>query len=713
MLPVVLAVVAGWMPIPAAAVDGGGDAGASSTHYAESLAHAADPNEFVPGGRVQVGYQPRAGLRRQIDGAPERALPGGRLSGLQMLSGGAGRGHATPRAMSARPAGPAGQDPPAVDGPVVVEPQPSETPGPIPSDGTGDPAVVAEPVPVIAPGSLQRQVIGFLPYWELNDPALTLRYDLLSTIAYFSVGVDSMGNLIRTNTDGSASTGWAGWTSSRMTTIIESAHAAGVRVALTLTLFAWSSSDAARQAAVLGSESARQNLADQTAAAVRDRGADGVNVDMEPIASGNAANFAAFIRQLRASLDAIAPGYEITVDTTGEINNYPLEDLVAPGAADAIFIMGYDYRGSSSTSAGSIAPIAGPAYDLTETLNAFLARVPADRLILGLPYYGRAWSTVSDAPNAKNQSGTQYGGSVAAIYNTAASLAADNGRRYDALEQSAWTAYTRETCTTTYGCVTSWRELYYDDAESLGAKYDLVNQRGLRGTGMWALGYDGRRPELWQALASHFTTPGSVPAEGPVLALTASQPVITWGDAVTLQADFGSLGAGRIISFQASRDGFTFNDIGSQVADVLGRASMDYRPSDNRYYRAVFQGAADLAPRQSTDVRVVVRQIALLRPLLPGTVKVVQADRTITFSTTVRPSRPELPVPIVRYVLFQLTGRTWTQVATADVVADGAGIATWPVTFSGRAAWYVRSMAIPNPVNANSSWSAPQRYDSR
>jgi hypothetical protein len=31
-------------------------------------------------------------------------------------------------------------------------------------------------------------------------------------------------------------------------------------------------------------------------------------------------------------------------------------------------------------------------------------------------------------------------------------------------------------------------ELYYDDAGSLGLKYDLVNGRGLRGTGMWARG---------------------------------------------------------------------------------------------------------------------------------------------------------------------------------------------------------------------------------
>jgi hypothetical protein len=32
--------------------------------------------------------------------------------------------------------------------------------------------------------------------------------------------------------------------------------------------------------------------------------------------------------------------------------------------------MGYDYKGSSSDTAGSIAPIGGPVYDITDTIIA-------------------------------------------------------------------------------------------------------------------------------------------------------------------------------------------------------------------------------------------------------------------------------------------------------------------------------------------------------
>jgi hypothetical protein len=54
--------------------------------------------------------------------------------------------------------------------------------------------------------------------------------------------------------------------------------------------------------------------------------------------------------------------------------------------------------------------------------------------------------------------------------------------------------------------VTPWRQLYYDDVTALKAKYDLVNRAGLRGVGIWALGYDGSRPELYAALKAKFIT---------------------------------------------------------------------------------------------------------------------------------------------------------------------------------------------------------------
>ncbi len=469
----------------------GGEPEGPGIHYEEAQAHAADRIAFKPGGRVDVPFTPRAGDRTPVGGVSPRALPAGRATGAQM---------------AAAPQGSESAETETGDAPVDA---PVDAPAVAPSDvQPAEGAVARRPAgdATAAPGAttLSRQVYGFLPYWELSDSATVLDYRVLSTIAYFSVGADRDGNLLKRNADGSITTGWGGWTSARLTNVINAAHSAGTRVTLTLTMFAWTASQASNQAALLGNPTARLNLARQAAAAVRDRGADGINIDFEPIASGYADEFTAFVRTVRAELDRLAPGYHLSFDTTGYIGNYPLEAATAPGGADAIFIMGYDYRIASSNPVGSIDPLQGPGYDITDTLNAFTARVPASRLILGVPYYGRVWSTDTDLAHAQNISGAKNGTSATVIYSSAAKLAATHGRRWDSVEQSPYVAYRRENCTTTYGCVTAWRQLWYDDAVSLKQKYDLVNRYRLAGAGMWALGYDDGRTELNQALAEKF-----------------------------------------------------------------------------------------------------------------------------------------------------------------------------------------------------------------
>ncbi len=475
-----------------------------SIQYEQAIAHAGDRATFAPGDRVSVPFTPRPADRWTIDGRRALPLPAGRLSGSTIRSARPdASGSAAPGALrpAPRPTGP-------VDAPFV------------------DPAaaISTHVAAVVDPGGLRREVFGFLPYWEIADPSTTLDWETLSTIAYFGVGAAANGDLQRTNDDGSTTVGWSGWTSSNLTSVIDAAHANGARVVLTVQSFAWTSSELGRQKSLLGSATARDNLARQIAAAVRDRGADGVNLDFEPIAATYADEFTALVQSIRTQLDAIAPGYQLTFDTMGWIGNYPIESATAPGAADAVVVMGYDYKTGTSGNAGSVSPIGGPTYDLTETLASYVSRIPASRVILGVPYYGRAWSTSSSALDATTVSAAKYGASVAVLYGDALGFSAQYGRLYDPIEGVAWTTYPKENCTTTYGCVTATRELYYDDAQTLAQKYDLVNSYGIRGVGIWALGYDGSRPELYQALKDKFITDTIPPA---ISGSTISGPVFS------------------------------------------------------------------------------------------------------------------------------------------------------------------------------------------
>jgi spore germination protein YaaH len=475
--------------------------------YEEAIAHERDRIAFAPGDRVTVPFVPRSGDKWSVGGKLPRELPAGQATGRAMAASPQGSRWASPDEQDTESQAP---DPTAaalpVDAPLLdaTDVQPATT------VSAAAPSTDVASSPQNA--GLLRQVFGFLPYWEVKSA--TLNYDVLSTIAYFSVGSDANGNLLKRNADGTLTTGWGGWTSAEMTSIINRAHQKRTRVVLTISVFAWTTAQADKQRALLGNPTARLNLARQAAAAVRDRGADGINLDFEPIASGYADEFTAFVRTVRSELNRIRTGYQLTFDTTGWISNYPVEAATAAGAADAIFIMGYDYRTGGSNPVGSISPLTGPIYDLTDTVRAYLARVPASKLIVGVPYYGRAWSTSTNQLHATNTSGTKFGASTPVVYDTAVDYATRYGRRWDSIEQSPWIAYQRENCTATYGCVTSWRQIYYDDATSLGAKYDLINRYALRGAGIWALGYDGARPELNAALARKFLHDTTAPLAG-------------------------------------------------------------------------------------------------------------------------------------------------------------------------------------------------------
>ena len=515
-------------------------AGLSPTiHWEDVQKHEKDRITFTPGERATVGFKPRPGDRWKVGGGEPRALPAGLLDGRQMRGEKSAKPAETPP-----PPAPAPTTEPSSGSAPTTEPAPSTAPEsttvPEPGSSTDpaaspsapiDPAVdqpIVDPEDVIPavgaswsdsattggidvqarvdPGALRREVFGFLPYWEVNSSDLSIQYDKISTIAYFGVGANGDGTLQKLNSDDTLTTGWGGWTSSKMTSIINQAHSTGTRVVLTIQSFAWNTAGLNRQKQLLASSTNRLRLAREIVAAVRNRGADGVNLDFEPLASGYGPQFTALVRTIRAELDKVAKGYQVTFDTLGFIGNYPIENATAPGGADAIFVMGYDYRTGAHSPVGSIAPLSRTGYDIRETVAAYTARVPASKIILGVPYYGRAWSTETSALNANNISGVKYGSSNTVVYTSALPYFTSYGKNYDTKEQVAWTAYRRENCTATYGCVNPWRQLYIDDARALGAKYAVINQYDLRGAGIWALGYDGTRPELWQAIQDHFVT---------------------------------------------------------------------------------------------------------------------------------------------------------------------------------------------------------------
>jgi spore germination protein YaaH len=335
----------------------------------------------------------------------------------------------------------------------------------------------------------------------LSGSALShMNYSLVSTIAYFSVGANAEGYLIKGGPT-TPSAGWAGWNSSHLTNVINNAHASGGRVVLTVTMMGWNTSGAAAQATLLGSSSARARLVAQIVDAVGSRNADGVNLDFEPVPSSLRSQFTSFVRQLKAGLTAAGVGDYLTVCVMAGAatwaTGYDVAGLSASGAADHLFVMGYDYHWSGSSRAGGVAPIESPyTVDVNGTMLDFLEETSGSKLIWGVPYYGRYWPTSSDQLNAT----TLGGGSGALYYTGHRTQAIQHGRLWDPVGKVPWYRYWNSS-------TGNWVQAYYDDPQSLAAKYNLINARGLAGTGMWTLLMDQGRSELWDLLAISFAPP--------------------------------------------------------------------------------------------------------------------------------------------------------------------------------------------------------------
>jgi hypothetical protein len=154
-------------------------------------------------------------------------------------------------------------------------------------------------------------------------------------------------------------------------------------------------------------------------------------------------------------------------------------------------------------------------------VNTYLSQVAPSKVILGLPWYGHAWSTgTSNALNAPPGDISTYGSPATGItYASAKDLANRDpattsctagwptpcvtGWHYDTAEQTAWTSYYGD-----YGGTsTTWRELYFDNPQAVAAKCDAIDAWNLRGVGIWALGYDsnnGGDGDLINTIASKF-----------------------------------------------------------------------------------------------------------------------------------------------------------------------------------------------------------------
>jgi spore germination protein YaaH len=345
----------------------------------------------------------------------------------------------------------------------------------------------------IAP--LDRQVYGYLPYWRLDSGTVgRLDYNLVSTIAFFGLGIKKDGNIDM------AWRGSVAYMSDNALAVTNAAHAKGVRVVPTFQLF--DSGTLPKMTAFLHSGAAQARFIRQAVALMLRRSADGANFDFEPMPQSLSLNYASFLGRFKTAMLKAIPGSKLVVATSAGAS-YTLIDSVA-SVADQMLVMTYNYRWSGSTITGAIAPLDNTTRTVKLHIARYLRRTTASKLILGVPYYGYDWPVKTDGPNAQVRTPrATYGGVWSVTYASARNwLAAhpDIVRQQDAAEGSAWFTYWDADFATL-------RQVYFEDEYSVAAKYDYVIATGLAGVGLWTLDNDRGYSEMNDVLRMKFYHP--------------------------------------------------------------------------------------------------------------------------------------------------------------------------------------------------------------
>ncbi|MCF0131532.1 MAG: glycosyl hydrolase family 18 [Pseudobutyrivibrio sp.] len=230
---------------------------------------------------------------------------------------------------------------------------------------------------------------------------------------------------------------------------------------------------------VLNTTSARDALVNNLIAQAITYGLDGINVDIEQL-SGNAKDgYAQFIKEL--SIKCEKNDIILSVDNyvpSGSSAHY--NRSMQADYADYVIIMAYDEHYGGSNDPGSVASIEWVEQGVKDTLN----EVPAQQVILGIPFYCRVWKTASDGTISSETYGL---GSIQKFLKN----------------NEAIPAWSDE-------CGQNYAEFVYKDAnyqvwiednDSIREKLKVMDNNKLAGAAFWKIGLDNEA--VWNVIAEY------------------------------------------------------------------------------------------------------------------------------------------------------------------------------------------------------------------
>ncbi len=203
-------------------------------------------------------------------------------------------------------------------------------------------------------------------------------------------------------------------------------------------------------------------------------------------------NFTSILKLIRYKLDSLSNNKYLLTVATGANQNYLDHTNMkeAQKYLDFINIMTYDFYTGGSKYTGHHANLYNSEHNIKHPRSAEIAveqhlkvGIPANKLVLGVPFYGRWWKRVNPKNNGLYQPSTGVTGAYG--YSQIA----------DSIKSKTFTSYWDKSAGAPY----IWREkdslfLTYENEQSLNIKSDFVKSNQLGGIMFWQ--FNGDNGEL-------------------------------------------------------------------------------------------------------------------------------------------------------------------------------------------------------------------------
>ena len=268
--------------------------------------------------------------------------------------------------------------------------------------------------------------------------------------------------------------------------IIQAVTAERVVPMMAITNFTYKDPGSRLAQTVLSNTQLQNRLLDNVVRAMREKGYRGLNIDFENVYPSDRERYNQFLQRVVERLHR--EGYFVSTSlapkTSGEQKGllYEAHDYPAHGRiVDFVVLMTYEW-GYRLGPPQAISPI----HQIRRVLDYAVSVIPRNKIFMGFQIYARDWVL----PHVQGQEAETF----------SPREAVERAIRYGAAIQ-----YDSTAASPFYRYVDSQgraHEVWFEDARSAQAKFELVKEYQLRGISYWVLGYS--YPENWVLLEDNF-----------------------------------------------------------------------------------------------------------------------------------------------------------------------------------------------------------------